>query len=229
MRCVAYYRVSTGKQGIKGLGMAAQRQCVEEYARTTGLTILKSFTEVESGRRDKRPQLEAAITYAALTGSRLLIAKLDRLTRNSRFLTTLRDSHVSFTACDNPYADEFTITILAAVAQKEAELISERTKAAMAVLKARGRVFGAPGRIPPEAARRGARLGGAKLAARARFYTMELGPRCHAARIAGASLQAIADALNADQYRTPTGKPWNPMQVSRVLARYKAATEAAIS
>jgi recombinase len=83
--------------------------------------------------------------------------------------------------------------------------------------------------IPKEAALRGARLGGAKLAARARFYTMELGPRCYTARIAGASLQAIADALNADQYRTPTGKPWNPMQVSRVLARYKAATEAAIS
>src|SRR5512135_909167 len=152
MRCVAYYRVSTGKQGIKGLGMAAQRQCVEEYARATGLTILKSFTEVESGRRDKRPQLEAAITYAALTGSRLLIARIDRLTRNARFLTTLRDSRVSFVACDNPYADEFTITILAAVAQKEAELISERTRAAMAVLKARGRSFGSPGRITPEAA-----------------------------------------------------------------------------
>jgi DNA invertase Pin-like site-specific DNA recombinase len=221
MRYVAYYRVSTGKQGIKGLGMTAQRQCVEEYANRTGATILRSFTEVESGRNNRRPQLTAAITHAKLTGSKLLIAKLDRLTRNSRFLTTLRDSRVAFVACDNPYADEFTITILAAVAQKEAELISERTRAAMAVLKARGRSFGSPGRITPEAALRGSRLGGAKMAARARFYTEELGPRCHAARTAGASLQAIADDLNADQYRTPHGKPWNPMQVSRVLTRYK--------
>jgi DNA invertase Pin-like site-specific DNA recombinase len=125
-------------------------------------------------------------------------------------------------ACDNPYADEFTINILAAVAQKEAELISERTRAAMAVLKARGRSFGSPGRITPEAALRGAHLGGARVAERARFYTAELGPRVHAARTAGASLQAIADDLNADQYRTPNGKLWNPMQVSRVLTRYEA-------
>lgn len=163
----------------------------------------------------------AAITYSKLTGSKLLIAKLDRLTRNARFLVTLRDSHVSFLACDNPYADEVTINILAAVAKKEAELISERTRAAMAVLKARGQTFGSPGRITPEAALRGAKLGAAKMAARARFYTEELGPRCHAARQAGASLQTIANGLNADQYRTPNGKAWNPMQVSRVLARYK--------
>jgi DNA invertase Pin-like site-specific DNA recombinase len=222
VRLVAYYRVSTGKQGIKGLGMEAQHQCVEAYALSGGHHLLRSYTEVESGRRDRRPQLEAAIKYSKLTGSRLIIAKLDRLTRNARFLAILRDSHVSFIACDTPHADEFTINILAAVAQKEAELISARTKAAMAVLKARGQTLGAPGRIPPEAALRGAKQGAAQMAKKARFYTEELGPRIAAARADGASLQQIANALNTDQYRTPTGKPWNPMQVSRVLARYHA-------
>ena len=220
MRLVAYYRVSTSKQGVRGLGIEAQHACVEAYARAGGHTILRSFTEVESGRRDKRPQLTEAIVAAKLTGSKLVIAKLDRLTRNARFLAVLRDSHVSFIACDTPHADEFTVNILAAVAQKEAEMISARTKAAMAVLKARGRVFGAPGRIPPEAALRGAKLGAAKMAKKALFYTVELGPRCAAERAGGASLQAIADGLNNDQYRTPLGRPWNPMQVSRVITRY---------
>jgi DNA invertase Pin-like site-specific DNA recombinase len=220
MRLVAYYRVSTTRQGIHGLGIEAQHACVEAYARAGGHTILRSFTEVESGRRDKRPQLTEAVVAAKLTGSKLVIAKLDRLTRNARFLAVLRDSHVSFIACDTPHADEFTINILAAVAQKEAEMISARTKAAMAVLKARGRVFGAPGRIPPEAALRGAKLGAAKMAKQALFYTVELGPRCASERAGGASLQAIADGLNNDQYRTPLGRPWNPMQVSRVITRY---------
>jgi DNA invertase Pin-like site-specific DNA recombinase len=155
---------------------------------------------------------------AGVPGARAHPRKIPTTTKER--MTTLCDSRVSFVACDNPYADEFTITILAAVAQKEAELISERTKAAMAVLRARGRSFGSPGRITPEAALRGSHLGGAKMAARARFYTAELGPRCHAARTAGASLQAIADGLNNDQYRTPLGHPWNPMQVSRVITRF---------
>ena len=222
MRLVAYYRVSTDKQGRSGLGLEAQRQCVEDYAASGGSTLLASFTEVESGRKNYRPKLEEAIRHAKLTGARLVIAKLDRLTRNARFLATLRDSRVSFVACDNPHADEFTINILAAVAQKEAELIGERTRAAMAVLKARGVSFGRAGNLTPEAALRGARKGAAKTAEKARFYTEELGPKVAAARAGGDSFQAIADGLNADQYRTPTGKAWGPVQVSRVLYRYQS-------
>ena len=134
---VAYYRVSTQKQGQSGLGLEAQQAAVYAFVgSSTGL--LAEFTEVESGRNNRRPQLLAAVDLAREHGAVLLVAKLDRLARNVAFLATLMESRVRFKAVDVPQADEFTIHILAAVAQREAEAISQRTCAALAAKKARG-------------------------------------------------------------------------------------------
>src|SRR5262245_1740912 len=124
MKYVAYYRVSTRKQGDSGLGLEAQRSAVQQF--TSRDTLLAEFTEVESGKRDDRPQLAAALLHARLTGATLIVAKLDRLSRNVAFLATLQDSGARFVAADNPQANELTIHILAAVAQAERKAISQR-------------------------------------------------------------------------------------------------------
>ena len=126
-RLVAYMRVSTQKQGRSGLGLDAQRVAIEEYARARDAEILQTHVEIESGRRSDRPELGKAIQIARLTGSVLVIAKLDRLSRNASFLLTLRDSGVRFVAADIPDANELTVGIMALVAQQEREAISRRT------------------------------------------------------------------------------------------------------
>lgn len=143
-RVVAYYRVSTEAQGRSGLGLEAQQQAVTALCQQRGWAILAEFTEVESGKRDDRPQLLAALKRAKVTGARLVIAKLDRLSRNVAFLAALQDSGAGFTAADMPEADEFTVHILAAVAQRERKLTSDRTKAALAAAKGRGVKLGNP-------------------------------------------------------------------------------------
>ncbi|WP_324749600.1 recombinase family protein [Sphingomonas sp. LY54] len=137
-RVVAYYRVSTEAQGRSGLGLQAQREAVAGLCRQRGWEIVAEFTEVESGRRNDRPQLLAALKRGKVTGARLVIAKLDRLSRNVAFLAALQESGAKFTAADMPEADEFTVHILAAVAQRERKLISDRTKAALTAAKSRG-------------------------------------------------------------------------------------------
>ena len=134
---VAYLRVSTQKQGRSGLGLEAQREAVAQFTQSRGWAIVAEFVEVESGRRADRPELEKAIAATKRAGGRLVIAKLDRLARNVHFLTGLQDARVPFIACDMPEADEFTVQIIAAVAQREAKLASERTRAALAAAKAR--------------------------------------------------------------------------------------------
>ena len=143
---VAYFRVSTARQGQSGLGLEAQQAAVRNFVGSEA-SIVAEFTEVESGRKNTRPQLQAAITRAKLEGAVLLVAKLDRLARNVAFLATLMESHVRFKAVDLPAADEFTLHILAAVAQKEATAISTRTKDALAAMKARGRQLGTPANL----------------------------------------------------------------------------------
>jgi DNA invertase Pin-like site-specific DNA recombinase len=137
MKAVAYYRVSTAGQGRSGLGLEAQRTSVLGLAASREYNLLAEFTEVESGKRDNRPELEKALNLAKVTGSVLVIAKLDRLSRNAAFLLTLRDSGVRFIAADIPDANDLTIGVLAIVAQAERESISERTKAALGSIKAR--------------------------------------------------------------------------------------------
>src|SRR5688572_20704691 len=133
----AYYRVSTSEQGQSGLGLAAQRQAVERFVNCSDC-IVAEYVEVESGKKDMRPQLAAAIAKAKATGSTLIISKLDRLSRNAAFIFTLRDSGVDFIAADMPEANTLTIGIFAVMAQHEREAISSRTKAALAAKKAQG-------------------------------------------------------------------------------------------
>ncbi len=141
-KIVAYYRVSTKKQGASGLGLEAQRAAVQNYAQASGGVIAAEYTEVESGKLAARPILARALAQARRGRARLVIAKLDRLSRNVAFLSTLMEAGCEFTACDNPNANKLTIHILAAVAESEARLISERTKASLAAARARGVVLG---------------------------------------------------------------------------------------
>jgi DNA invertase Pin-like site-specific DNA recombinase len=144
-RFVAYYRVSTDRQGRSGLGLEAQQKAVRDYLDGGAWEIVAEFVEVESGKRADRPELARALDACRKHKARLVIAKLDRLSRNLAFIATLMDSGVEFVAVDNPHANKLTIHILAAVAEHEREMISERTKAALAAAKARGKKLGTPG------------------------------------------------------------------------------------
>src|SRR4051812_30379048 len=135
---VAYYRVSTAKQGASGLGLEAQREAVAGYLNGGDWQLAAEFTEVESGRKNDRPELAKALAMCRRIGATLIIAKLDRLARNVAFVSNLMESGVEFTAVDFPTANRLTIHILAAVAEHEAAMTSTRTKAALAAAKARG-------------------------------------------------------------------------------------------
>src|SRR3954470_21772056 len=144
MRTVAYYRVSTDKQGRSGLGLDAQKAAVKAFLDGKGWPSLAEFAEVESGRRVDRPELAKALEACRRTGATLVIAKLDRLSRNASFLLSLRDAGVEFVATDMPHANRLTVGIMALVAEDEAERISARTKAALAAARARGTKLGTP-------------------------------------------------------------------------------------
>ena len=141
---VAYYRVSTDRQGKSGLGLDAQREAVTSYLNGGSWQLVQELVEVESGKRADRPQLAAALAACRKHKAKLVIAKLDRLSRNLAFIATLMDSGVEFVAVDNPHANRLTVHILAAVAEHERVMISERTKAALAAAKARGTQLGNP-------------------------------------------------------------------------------------
>jgi DNA invertase Pin-like site-specific DNA recombinase len=227
---IAYYRVSTAKQGQSGLGLEGQKAAVEAYAKQTGARIVASYREVESGKVAERPELAKALAHAKRSKATLVVAKLDRLARNVAFLSALMRSGADFVACDNPHANKLTIHILAAVAEDEAERISSRTKSALAAAKARGALLGSarPGHWDGrEDARLEGLANGRKVAAkvitrRAVEAYADLAPAMREWRASGMSLQGIADRLNADGHTTRRGRPWNPVQVSRVLDRDEA-------
>ena len=215
---VAYYRVSTKRQGASGLGLEAQQECVRDLVAREGIEVLASFTEVESGtRKADRPQLREAIALCRENKAVLLIAKLDRLARNVHFLSGLMEAGVEFRACDMPVADNFTVHILAAVAEKEAQLISQRTKAALAATKARGVPLGSPSGFAPgvQAAGPAARRQQAKAA----YEGIVLDHLC-TLRDGGMSYRKIADRLNSKGVRTRSGKLWSSTQVKRVYDNY---------
>ena len=142
---VAYYRVSTKRQGQSGLGLEAQQASVEHHVNSTGGNLVGSFKEIESGRKNEREELQSALKLAKDTGATVINAKLDRLGRRASYILRLIDeSGVEFHICDMPNADKLTITVLAAVAEREAESISARTKEALAALKRRGGTCGNP-------------------------------------------------------------------------------------
>jgi len=226
-RLVSYLRVSTDKQGKSGHGLEAQRQAVADYIGGGRGKLLAEFVEVESGKHDDRPQLKAALHRAEVTGAVLLVAKLDRLSRDVAFLANLQKSGVKFRCCDMPDASEFTINILAAVAQHERKLIRDRTKAAMAAAKRRKgfKGYGNPnGARALRRARKGNTAAIAVVAANADARMQRLLPVISDIRASGhTSLQAIADELNAREIKTARGGRWYPTSVKNVLDRSEAA------
>ena len=209
---VAYFRVSTDRQGKSGLGLEAQRKSVLDFLDGGRWSLVAEFTEVESGKRSDRPQLTKALDACRRQKAKLVIAKLDRLSRNLAFIATLMESSVEFVAVDNPHANKLTVHILAAVAQHEREMISERTKAALNAARARGTRLGNP-RLD-EAAKRGT----AALKANARRFAANVLPIIREIEKAGAaSLNAIAAKLNERNVPTARGGKWTHVQVGAVL------------
>jgi DNA invertase Pin-like site-specific DNA recombinase len=219
---IAYYRVSTASQGRSGLGLEAQEACVNAFiaARPGARLVAPPFTEIESGRVNNRPQLLKALLRAKVTGSTLIVARIDRLSRNAAILMTLKDSGVSFVACDLPEANNLTIGIMALVAQQEREAISSRTKAALAAAKARG-------------VRLGSRSGGKHLQGRG-YYKAGIEAQKTAADMRAKDLSEVfadlasegitsanaqAKALNERGIITARGGKWTARSVLNVKAR----------
>ena len=209
---VAYYRVSTDRQGKSGLGLQAQREAVTSYLNGGRWTLVEEFTEVESGKHVHRHKLKAALAACKKLKAKLVIAKLDRLSRNLAFIATLMESDVEFVACDMPHANKLTMHILAAVAEHEREMISERTKAALAAAKKRGQTLGNPNLEKAQ------KLGRAAAKANARRFAANVRPIIEEIMRAGAtSANAIAVKLNERNVPTARGGKWTHMQVGAIL------------
>jgi DNA invertase Pin-like site-specific DNA recombinase len=209
---VAYYRVSTDKQGASGLGLEAQQAAVTRFLGERGL-LLFEFTEIESGKSDaNRPQLRAALLACQKRRAKLVIARLDRLARNVAFIANLMESGADFVAVDMPQANRLTIHILAAVAEHERELISQRTKAALAQAKARGTRLGNP--RPLEALEKA----NAAKAERHGPVAPEVQALIWERRAQGRSLREIAGELNRLGNRTPRGCQWYASSIRNLLA-----------
>ena len=206
---VAYFRVSADRQGKSALGLEAQAEAVARYLASVGGTMIGAYTEVESGKRNQRIELAKALADCKRRKARLVIAKLDRLSRNVAFIAALMDGNIEFTACDNPHATRLTLHILAAVAEHEADMIAKRTSAALQAIKARGVKLGLNGANCLAPAYKAAAI---ERAARLRGILAELGA-------SGMSNRQIAAALTARGVATPRGGHWHPQTVSRVMER----------
>ena len=225
---VGYVRVSTHQQGRSGLGLEAQEATIRAFMRPEDRLLAPLYVEVESGRNATRPKLAEALDRCRRTGATLLVAKLDRLSRNVPFLRAVIDSSVDVGFCDLPHIPpgamgRFLLTQMAAVAELEAGLVSERTKAALAIAKARGVKLGGDRGYRPSAPPDAAKGAAASAAARgqvADHAAYDLVPVLDELRQGGAaSLGAIAAGLNARGVRTPRGSEWTATAVKRVLAR----------
>ena len=229
---VGYCRVSTDGQGQSGLGLEAQEATIRRHLRDDDRLLLPMMVEVESGRRTDRPVLRKALDRCRLMGATLLVAKLDRLARDSAFVRTLMRAGVPVEFCDLPATKgatgSFLLGIMAEVSQLEAGLISERTKAALGQLKTRGVALGGDRgfRHTADDARRYGAEGGAKLSAKADVAALsaaDLIAEVQSKLGAAASLNAVAKALNAEGAQTPRGGAWTATAVKRALARIEGA------
>jgi DNA invertase Pin-like site-specific DNA recombinase len=218
MRFVSYLRVSTERQGQSGLGLEAQRAAIAVYTSGRG-DLVAEFVEVESGKRSDRPELEKALAEAKRAGAVLVIAKLDRLARNVAFIATLIERKIEIAACDMPEANRVFLHIMAAMAEHEAQAISDRTKAALAAAKARGQALGwsIPGRQDEQ--RDAARKGAARNAEKADRHAGTVRPLIASLKGQGMSLRAIAAELNARNVKTARGGDWHAMTVRNALQR----------
>jgi len=213
---IAYYRVSTDKQGKSGLGLEAQMAAVADRLNGGGWQIIEEFIETESGKRASRPQLDAALAACKKHKAKLIVAKLDRLSRNVSFLLKLIDSGVEVLFADLPELSgamgRFMLTTMASVAELEAGLISERTKAALKAAKARGVKLG----------RHGAEVLAPRFKEEARQRAVELEPVIAELKGEGLSLARIAGELNKRKVPTPRGGRWDHSSVRNVLKRVAA-------
>ncbi len=214
---VSYYRISTTRQHISGLGLDAQRATVEQYLSGSTRTSVGEFIEVETGKGanalEKRPQLRLALEACRRTGATLLLAKLDRLSRSVHFVSGLMESRVKFVACDMPEANDLTIHLMAAFAEYEAKRISERTKEALAAAKARGVVLGATG--PANLKRCNEQR-----QQKAEEFRKRLRPVLEAMAAQGLSRRAMVIRLNELGIKAPMGGAWSLGQVQRLIAAF---------
>ena len=217
MRGVAYYRVSTDKQGRSGLGLEAQREAVRRFM-GDDFPPVREFTEVESGKLASRPELAKALAAAKMLRLPLVVAKVDRLARNVAFLEAILASGLEVVFCDIPQVQgamgRFILQQMAAVAQLEAGLISERTKAALKAAKERGKALGGFRGIKVDPS-----LGRKAKAEKASGYAVQLAPIARELKASGASLRSIASEFTSRGIPTPRGGEWNAVQVKRILER----------
>lgn len=224
---IAYYRVSTQKQGVSGLGLEAQRETVARYLGGAAAELAGEFIETETGKAAdalaKRPQLRAALEACRKSGAKLLIAKLDRLARNVHFITGLMEAAkgngrnaVKFVACDMPEANDLTIHIMAAFAEHEAKRISERTKDALKAAKARGKVLGVAGsaNLQPNIEKR---------QAEADSFAQKMRGQIEGFQLRGLSQRQMVAELNSLGIRTVKGNEWSLIQLQRVIKRLESA------
>ncbi|AKD04924.1 recombinase family protein [Pontibacter korlensis] len=213
---IAYFRVSTKKQGESGLGMEAQQHAVRSFLKP-GDVIVEEYVEVESGKRNNRAQLQAAIDHAKRIKGTLLIAKLDRLSRNAAFIFTLRDSGVNFKCADIPEANTLTIGIFAVLAQHERELISKRTKDALAVKKAQGAKLGNPENLTVLARKKGEYMRIRK--AEENANNRRASALIQSYRVQGMPWSQIARKLNEAGFKASRGGAFQAIQVQRIHQR----------
>jgi DNA invertase Pin-like site-specific DNA recombinase len=219
-QAVTYLRVSRESQGKNGLGIEAQRQAVTQFVAAQGFILLEEFVEVETGKGadalDRRPVLAAALEAARKAKCPVIVAKLDRLSRDVHFISGLMAHRVSFIVAElGPDVDPFMLHIYAALAEKERALISARTKAALAAKKAQGAKLGNRTNLAEVGAR-----GHATMRAEADRFAANVRPIIEAIRNSGAvTLKQIADALNARGVKTARGGQWHPMTVRQLLRR----------
>jgi DNA invertase Pin-like site-specific DNA recombinase len=222
---VAYCRVSTDRQGRSGLGLEAQQAAIQAFLKPSDRLLAPPYVEVESGRSTTRPELQRALQRCQETGATLLVAKLDRLSRSVPFLRSLIDGSVDVAFCDMPQLapgamGRFILTQMAAVAELEAGLISERTRAALKAARARGVKLGGDrgyrGGTPPDASQ-GAAAASLARTAKAMRFRASLSAAVGSLRAEGLSLRAIALRLDQEGVPSPTGRGWNHMSVKAVL------------
>ena len=216
---VTYYRVSTTRQGKSGLGLEAQYKTTSDYITRVGGGVVESYTDVESGKKNNRPELEKALRKCRLTGAILVIAKLDRLSRDAVFLLELQASSIKFVCCDMPEANDLTVGFMACMAQYESKLISERTKAALQAAKARGVKLG--NKNLHLFRNTDTRAATAALISKAKARNIELKQVVDEIRAdtdQKLSLNQIAKRLNAAGYTTARGGQFHATSVNRVIA-----------